>query len=444
MTCISRRNTLAVAQRGQAMVLGMLLAGIALIAFLRYFATGQVVAAKARQLHALDAAAYSGALIQARALNMMAYINRAQVGHQLALAHLVTLGSWAALGATQARQLGSGNPPAHLIAMLFGPDHGAAYAAASAAYGLGQLTGSQGELARAYAAHDHAIRNVLASVQGDIARDLAQVRWAGMQAVLSHNYPAAATGTTFDLTLDEDNLPGYVQAYSGHGALRNLVEDLAPIYGFLSARDHTAMNSWMVDARCPASRHQLRRRGATRLDAMGGWQSIDTESFHALRANRWIGCYHREYAMGWGWVPGTASQVMDLPHVDDPPEDFSGQDFWRWVHEATNWNIASGSANPLANSQASAARQHWQGGGLPVYSDTAADMGNRSLRFSVSLRLAGPENLVVTTHSAGETFYQRPEAREDGLHEAGNLFQPYWQARLAAHSGTSSSQSRRP
>src|SRR5690606_10657339 len=125
MTGHSRQNTLAVAQRGQAMVLGMLLAGLALIAFVRYFSTGQVAAATAKQLHALDAAAYSGELIQARALNMMAYINRAHVGHQLALAHLVTLGSWAALGATQARQLGSGNPPAHLIAMLFGPDHGA-------------------------------------------------------------------------------------------------------------------------------------------------------------------------------------------------------------------------------------------------------------------------------------------------------------------------------
>src|SRR3546814_12861696 len=97
------------------MVLGRLLAGIALIAFLRYFSTGQVVAAKAKQLHALDAAAYSGALVQARALNMLAYINRAHVGHQLALAHLVTLGSWASLGATQARQLAAGNPPLHLI-----------------------------------------------------------------------------------------------------------------------------------------------------------------------------------------------------------------------------------------------------------------------------------------------------------------------------------------
>ncbi|MGB3288676.1 MAG: hypothetical protein WBA83_05330 [Burkholderiaceae bacterium] len=429
----ARRRALAVAQQGQALVLGMMLAGIALAAFIRYFSTGQVVAAKARQTHALDAAAYSGALIQARALNMMAYINRAHVGHQLALAHLVTLGSWAALGATQARQLSMGNPPAHLIAMLFGPDHGAAYAAAGRASGLGRLAGSQGELAQAYAAHDHAMRNVLASVQGDIARGLEQARWAGMQAVLKHNYPGGEPAMPFDLTIDDDGLPGYVRAYSGQKALRGLTEQVSRMYGFLSARDYTEKNAWAVDARCPASRHQLRRRGQTRLDALGRWQSIDTESFHALRSNRWIGCYHREYAMGWGWIPSAVSQVMDQPHVEDPPENFSDQDFWRWVQEATDWDITSGSANPLANSNAAAAWQRWQGGGLPAYFDTAGG-ADKALRFSVSLRHAGPNGLVVTTRSAAETFYQRPQARPDGLDETGNLFQPYWQARLAAHS----------
>src|SRR3546814_2539631 len=99
---------------------------------------------------ALDAAAYSGALVQARALNMLAYINRAHVGHQLAMAHLVTLGSWASLGGAQASQLKSGNPPGYLIAMLFGPDHGAAYAAASRASGFSGLAMPGAELARAY------------------------------------------------------------------------------------------------------------------------------------------------------------------------------------------------------------------------------------------------------------------------------------------------------
>jgi len=49
------------AQQGQVLVLGMLLAAVLALAWLRYFAVGQVIAGKARLVHGLDAAAYSGA-----------------------------------------------------------------------------------------------------------------------------------------------------------------------------------------------------------------------------------------------------------------------------------------------------------------------------------------------------------------------------------------------
>src|SRR5690606_22254516 len=141
------------AQQGQAMVLGMLLAGVAVVVFVRYFYVGQVVAARAKQTHALDAAAYSAALVQARGLNMLAYINRAHVAQQVAMAHLVTLGSWAMLGGTEAGQLTTGNPPAHLIGLMFGPEHAAAYTAAGRAAGMHDLAREQGDLANAYQQH---------------------------------------------------------------------------------------------------------------------------------------------------------------------------------------------------------------------------------------------------------------------------------------------------
>ncbi|MEB2399205.1 MAG: hypothetical protein OZ927_06665 [Alcaligenaceae bacterium] len=420
-------------QQGQAMVLGMLLAGVAAIVFARYFFVGQVTAARAKQLHSLDAAAYSAALIQARSLNMLAYVNRAHVGQQVAMAHLVTLGSWAMLGGTQAGQLSSGNPPAHLIGFMFGPGHGAAYAAASRAAGMDGLAREQGELARAYKNHDAAVRQVLSRVQEDIVRALPSAREAALRQVLADNYSMRIEPGDFDLRFDHDNWPGHVQKYAGHLQLRDLAEQAAARYRFLDPRDHTARNPWVVDARCPGLRHELRRRGQTRLDASGLWQSIDTESFHALRSNRWIGCYHREYAMGWGWLPGPLPSTLDQPHVDDPPDDFSSQDFWRWVKEATTWDIASGRDNPLANSRANAARQRWEGGGLPAFYDTRAERSGVPLGFAVTLRHPGPGDLAVTTRSAAETFFQRPVPRPDGLAETDNLFHPYWQARLAPH-----------
>ncbi len=416
-------------QQGQALVLGLLLAGVASLALVRYFGVGKVVAARAKQLHALDAAAYSGALVQARALNMLAYLNRSQVAHQVAMAHLVTVASWAMLGGNQARQAGRGNPPVYLIGMLFGPDHGAAYAASRSAAGFDQMARTQGELAHAYQEHDTIVHDVLQAVQHDIVASVPRARLEAMNEVLAANY----SRTSFDLTVVHDNWPGGIQLQSGLVSLAPFVREAAGLYGFLDPRNHTARNPWPVDARCLHLRHQLRRRGSTQLDSAGQWQSIDTQSFHALRSNRWIGCYYREYAMGWGWIPSAENQRVAYPYVDNPPDNFSAQDFWRWVRDATNWDIISGNANPLANSRAAAARQRWSGGGLaPFYDlDTGATPPDSALGFTVELRHPGPEELTISTRSAAQAFFKRPEPRADSRSEAANLFHPYWQARLA-------------
>lgn len=423
------------AQRGQALVLGMILAGLALLAFSRYFYTGQVVAARVRQAHALDAASYSGALVQARTLNMLAYMNRAQIGHHVAMAHLVTLASWAHFSGTEAQQLSRGNPPAHLIGMLFGSDHGAAYMAAAQATGFSAMAHQGGELGAAYASHDRVVQKMFSVLQQRVVDSVPNARYQAMQAVLAHNLGGAsggaqsADGLDFSLTLHDDQWPGFVQSHTGQ-LLRPFLLQTAQVFQFLSPRNHTARNAWVVDGRCPSRRHELRRRGSTELDAAGRWQSIDTQSFHALRSNRWIGCYFREYAMGWGWIPSASTQMLDEPHVDDPPPNFSSQDFWRWVRESTDWNIASGSANALANSKASLQRQRWQGGGLRPYFDVRSGDAD-SAGFTARLVHPGPDDLLITTHSAAETYFVRPVPRRDNRQESPNLFRPYWQARLS-------------
>src|SRR5690606_23197958 len=103
------------AQAGQALPVVLALAAVGGMALVALYNVGQTAAARVRLTHAADAAAYSGALAQARALNLLAYINRAQVAHQVAMAHLVTLASWAQLGQAHARQQSIRNPPASLI-----------------------------------------------------------------------------------------------------------------------------------------------------------------------------------------------------------------------------------------------------------------------------------------------------------------------------------------
>lgn len=415
-------------QSGQALVLGMLLAGAVTLAFVRYFDAGMVVAEKARQDHALDTAAYSGALVQARALNMLAYINRAQVAHQVAMAHLVTLGSWAHFAGTEATRASMANPPAHVLGMHFGPEHAAAYLGAVKAAGLDLQAAEHGSLASAYAEHDRRSRSVLAAAAGRVAGSLPQHRDKAMREVLSASYPETERYT---LRITQDAMPGFLATYAGNPRLRPFLHDVTGLYRFLDPREHIARSRYPVDARCPSLRHELRRRGVTVLDETGRWQSIDTQSYHALRSNRWVGCYFREYAMGWGWVPPREAMLVDAPHVEGAPEDFADQDFWRWVRQATSWDISGGNANPLANSWAHAARQQWAGGGLPSFQDLAAG-GAPEAHFNVSLERDGRRGLTFTSHSSAVAYFRRPQARADGRRELANVFHPYWQARLAA------------
>lgn len=416
-------------QEGQALVLGMVLIAAVAVAYVRYFDAGMAVAEKARQDHALDAAAYSGALVQARGLNMLAYINRAQVAHQVAMAHLVTLGSLAHFAGTEASRAAMANPPAYIIGTHFGAEHAAAYLAALKAVGLEYRAGESGQLATAYAEHDRLSRSVLASAAARVAGDIATTRDRAMREVLATNYPGESD---LDLIVHDDVMQGFLAAQAGSPILLPFLHEVTGLYRFLGPRDHTTRGRFPVSARCPGRRHELRRRGRTVLDPGGRWQSIDTQSYHALRSNRWIGCYFREYAMGWGWIPPRESSLLDIPYVDNPPENFADQDFWRWVRDATRWDILGGNANSLANSWAHRERRQWSGGGLPPFHDVASARRGSPARFRVTLKRVGRGGVTYTSHSAAEAYFRRPQPRRDGRRELPNVFHPYWQARLRA------------
>jgi len=418
-------------QHGQALALGLLLVGLTALAFLRYASVSRLVDAKARQLHGLDAASYSGALVQARALNLLSLLNRAQLGHQVAMAHLTALGAWAEFGATEAKQLARGNPPPHLIAMFFGAAHGKAYLAAAAAVGAQTQADA---LMHAHAQHDRLVHDVLQTVQQRIVQGLPQARRHAMLAVLAQHYDTDAHSLDAHLDITQDDWQGYVRQYAGTDAFVPFLRRVQQRYAFLGPRNHIARNTWAVSRRCPFKRHELRRRGATHLNDQGQWQSFDTQSLHALRSNRWIGCYYREYPMAWAWVRDDAGAVLSEPHTAQPPTDFSTQDFWRWVQSRTDWDIATGTGNALANSWAVQANTHWDARGLGTYVDVAAARRHQAAAFQTGLRLPDASGRVITTRSAAASYYALPpgvdSAQDVGDGVPAHLFLPYWQAHL--------------
>ena len=81
-------------QRGQVLPLGLVLVVMGMVGALMVYNTGVVATDKMRLANSADAAAYSGALWQARALNYQAYANRAMVANQVAIGQAVSLQSW--------------------------------------------------------------------------------------------------------------------------------------------------------------------------------------------------------------------------------------------------------------------------------------------------------------------------------------------------------------
>ncbi|AWP80593.1 hypothetical protein [Bordetella bronchiseptica] len=408
-------------QAGQALALGLALMALAGMAWLALYGLGQRAGARAQLLRATDAAAYSGAVVQARALNLLAYIHRAQVGHQVALAHLASLAAWARFAQTQAARRTAQNPPVALIGLLFGPRAARGYGAAHDALA--------GDLMQAYAAHDELAHRVLQQAADTLARDARATRDAIMRAVLRAHYPQGDDGLTLEVL--RDDWPGYLRRVPGTSArgLRGWAQRAAGYFDFLQPRDFTREGNWIVSPRCPTRRHELRRRGVTWLDRDGRWGASDTLSFHAVRSNRWIGCYFREYAMGWG-LAADSGATRAGPHVLRAPEDFSQQDFWRWVHRHTSWNLLGGRHNPLALSYAASRRLSPGGRGLPAVYEPASS-SEAAVGFEIRTQRR-EEGIVLSARAAGQSHFSLPPGTSVARGRPDVLFLPYWQARRAA------------
>lgn len=450
-------------QRGQILPMMLGLAFIVVIAWLALYEVGQMATARVRLTHTADAVAYSGAIAQARHLNLLAYINRAQVAHQVAMAHLVTLGSEAELQNTQAKQRVRRNPPASLIGGLFGAHLGDAYA---------QADGSDDpvpDLLLAFQEHDEVVHQVLQQASAEVVKSLEAVRHQAMSSVLSASFPEYRTSHSpsksdqrhtawgpLRLSLLADGARAHIKSYRGNekGPLRDHTENAAAKYEFLQTRDATHHSKHDALTECSTGRHELRRRGQTRLDDEGRWTSQDTLSFHALRSNRWIGCYFREYPMGWG--SGGRAPEADSSVTEAAPADFSQEDFWRWVHAHTSWDLVSGQGNPLADEYARAHARHWPSHGLPQYHDLSDSGRRQPMRFSIQLQQTVASALrvgrvrawfvpgeraahersgfdgLLTVTSAAESFYSPPRDASEATDELATLFRPYWRARLVA------------
>lgn len=410
------------AQQGQVLVLGIVCVAVLLLLFNRAFWLGDISAARMRQNSATDTAVYSAGLVQARLLNMLALLNRAYVAHHVASAHLATAASWGHFSLTQAQNVSRSNPPASVIGLMFGPAHAKAYASSVKALNLGESLTLQTQLQRAADMHAEFNNQIFSRVQENLQQHFFSLAEKNAELVLRRNYPEVTTASTLKLRLQQQP-QSVLTATPARAFVADWVRASARHYAFLQPRHYTAKNRWVVSARCPSLRHQLRRRGETQLDDSVGWHSGDTLSFHALRSNRWIGCYYREYAMGYAWVPGKLGQLPQGVFVEDPPENFSKQDFWRWVNEVAGWNLLGEDANPLASSYGYKLAQPLRSALLQPAVVLESGVSRVQLRLHVEQLAMDP---ILRTSSAAAVSYVAPAKTR----HSPNLFMPYWQTAL--------------
>lgn len=341
-------------QRGYALVLGMLGSAVLLLWSTQLFFVGQKLNHAHSLRTALDTAAYSGAVVQSRALNALALLNRAYIGHQIATAHILTLASWAQFAQTQAQQVGRANPPAWLIGSFFGPNYASAYQSAQR---VPKLQALQQILRNVHSRQQEFSANLYAHFIKDLEQQTQQVRNDLMHELLEENLGSEVPTEILKLTVYNDDWEQITEQFSVQQGVR-WVRSLQSLYTFLNQRHRTVKGVTPVSKRCPHLRHQLRRLGDTHIDATGQWSAHDSLSFHALRSNRWIGCYYREYAMGWAWQPAQDA-VFDSVYSEDAREGFGDLHFWRWVEQQDKWGFLSEGVNPLANSYAVRDQQRW-------------------------------------------------------------------------------------
>ena len=81
-------------QHGQVLIWFLGFGATLAVVFTGVYSVGQITSEKQKIVNAADAAAYSGALTEARALNLVSYTNRAVIANETLVAQMVSLDSW--------------------------------------------------------------------------------------------------------------------------------------------------------------------------------------------------------------------------------------------------------------------------------------------------------------------------------------------------------------
>lgn len=450
--------------RGQALVLGLVLLLVLCVGAILLFNTGQIVHKKVQLTNTADAAAYSVAVQQARAWNFAAYMNRARIANEVAIAQTISIYSW----------LNQLNTSSENLATLF--------LSLSAIVAIAPVTMP---LYRIFSAADRVlgqIRNVYRQFAAGLVQflDLMNEVYAASAAVVI-NYVAGAEAMIVATQVVEKNLPK--------------ARVSAPSLAYLLIQLAKGKNEFLAY-------HELPRRGQS--EAFNRYRNVVMQSRDGFSWNRTdrigIGPVHFSVYGGTDMVEydrwaalDTMQLEVDLPWPDDDIDvpvgwggaqavtSYKGQKFlpgfnngkgWRSPFDKKRYGIYGGMDGSDWVTKQAARDPNVDGNkqgayftdyeGLRAYhdvkpgnvmgsengptytvevqTDTAAartstevgiGAGRMELREKADTMAAVASAQVYFNRPAGVALFQRGD---DKL-EHGSLFSPYWQARLVETPG---------
>jgi len=449
-------------QDGQALPLGLALILFGVLSAIVLFNTGQTATDKTRLANTADAAAYSGILWQARALNFQAYTNRAMVANQVSIAQAVSLQSWSTYSVIAAENVAS-----VLAAIPF---------VNALTRGVETVTSTVNRVVSP-------VMNSMVSIVSSINAGLSisqDAMFASsfaatpeiIQNVVAQNDSRFTANTAYTLGGTYQNLESWNSFTEGFdrrdkGAMRERAELINRSRdGFTIARDWKFFKPiWFFTT--PLTKHQIQKEGETRLIEVDGpdgleyeWKAKDSLEFkntliRIVRSNKhfdvpigWAEAFANERSDGGGdrsIEPGSCSAQSDYVF---------GRHCMSWTENSTAERFSA--VNLHFGEMESRVSMPGYSGLQKFRSLSAAtiaeDQPTLKLRVEVAMQLSGVDSSntlpvdeltradlispggLLSSVSIAEVFYKRPDIDIDGINtvEYANGYNPYWGVRLSS------------
>jgi len=421
---------------------------------LAVYGIGQATTEKQKVVNTADAAVYSAATIQARALNFEAYLNRSIVANEVVIAQLVTMDSWLHYMARLSKNIS--------YVAQFIPYVGKAVAQAlEKAADFMEMIATKAippamRAQWAMVATLNIAREGAHLVSHGTSMEVAKSVVASNATHFGNRSDAAPQITPFGMAVMAKNAMAwnaFTKTYGKHGGSGDERSNAADV--ILRSRDRVS-----GDAERKSGTINLvafgteKTTGGTRLVGYDRWEAQDTLDFWRLRVRRFR--LRKDYVWALGWGRASASSDGSIGNRWSAPGQATNLAY-RNNHKLTGWkgipelrDVVDRKAT--YDPDADAVSKH-DPKRLTFLIEVAKNRGN--IPFGSTLGLGGQNtggpagsphvaeelaNNRISALARAEVYFKRPSLaadvtgqsflRRDGATEHGSLYNPYWQARL--------------